>query len=104
MLLDEPTKGLDAFAKARLGRLLLDLKTQGITILCVTHDVEFAAQCADRCALFFRGQVISEDAPRAFFSCNSFYTTAVNRMARDCCPGAITADELAAAYGKGAAE
>lgn len=104
LLLDEPTKGLDAFAKARLGRLLLDLKKQGLTILCVTHDVEFAAQCADQCALFFRGQVISQDAPRAFFSCNSFYTTAVNRMARDCCPGAITADELAAAYGKGAAE
>jgi len=49
-------------------------------IVTVTHDVEFAAAFADRCALFFDGQVISTDAPVPFFSGNRFYTTAARRM------------------------
>lgn len=96
LLLDEPTKGIDAMSKRELARVLRSLKAGGMTLVMVTHDVEFAAQCADRCALFFRGEVVSSGTPRAFFSGNSFYTTAVSRMTRGHYDGLITVEEAAA--------
>lgn len=94
LLLDEPTKGIDAGAKRTLGALLDSLRADGITILTVTHDVEFAAETADRCALFFDGEILSEDTPSRFFSGNTFYTTAANRMARTLCPNAVTCGDV----------
>ncbi len=82
ILLDEPTKGLDAYSKKEFAHVLRELKKRGVTILLVTHDVEFAAAVADRCALVFRGEIASQDEARAFFTGNAFYTTAVNRMTR----------------------
>ncbi len=82
LLLDEPTKGLDAYAKKEIAGVLRKLKERGLTIVFVTHDTEFAAAVADRCALVFRGEVTSEGETRQFFSENNFYTTAVNRMTR----------------------
>lgn len=82
LLMDEPTKGLDAASKQRIIHLMRQLTANGMTIVTVTHDVEFAAECADRCALFFRGEVISDAPPRSFFSENSFYTTATSRITR----------------------
>ena len=67
LLMDEPTKGLDAAAKEKLADIFKALKMQGMALLIVTHDVEFAARCADHCALFFRGNIISQGTPRAFF-------------------------------------
>ena len=96
LLLDEPTKGLDACARERMTALLQALRAQGLTVLCVTHDVAFAAACADRCALFFRGEVVSCEEPHAFFAGNHYYTTAANRMARGVCDTAICAEEVAA--------
>ncbi len=93
LLLDEPTKGLDAQAKQTLGELLLGLKQKGMTIVCVTHDAEFAAAYADRCALFFRGEAVGADTPRAFFSENRFYTTAANRICRGHLNGVITVEQ-----------
>ena len=90
LLLDEPTKGLDAYARSGIQKVLKKLKEQGMTILVVTHDVEFAANVADRCALFFRGEVVSEDTPPAFFAENNYYTTAINRMTREFFDGAVT--------------
>ena len=90
LLLDEPTKGLDAHARNGIIAVLKTLKAQGMTVVVVTHDVEFAANVADRCALFFRGEVVSEDVPWAFFAENNYYTTAVNRMTRDFFDGAVT--------------
>jgi energy-coupling factor transport system ATP-binding protein len=95
LLLDEPTKGVDASARERLTEVLKALKQQGMTILVVTHDVEFAAACADRCAMFFRGQIVSEGAPRQFFHENSFYTTAVSRMTRGWYDCAVTLEDAA---------
>ena len=75
--------------------VLKTLKAQGMTVVIVTHDVEFAALCADRCAMFFRGEITSIDTPRAFFAENNFYTTAVNRMTRGYYDGVVTVPELA---------
>ncbi len=82
LLLDEPTKGLDAHIKLELIEIMKKLKQSGMTIVVVTHDVEFASLCADRCAMFFRGNVVSVGTPAEFFSENSFYTTSASRMTR----------------------
>lgn len=94
ILLDEPTKGFDSFAKLGLRTIINDLKQTGITFIIVTHDIEFAAVNADRCAMFFDGQIISEDTPEMFFSLNNFYTTAANRIARGIYPNAITCEDV----------
>jgi energy-coupling factor transport system ATP-binding protein len=94
LLLDEPTKGLDPAAKDRLAALLQQLRRQGASILIVTHDVEFAAKYASRCALLFDGSITAEGAPAEFFSSNYFYTTAVNRMVRDLLPQALTIEDV----------
>ncbi|MBQ9086491.1 MAG: ATP-binding cassette domain-containing protein [Clostridia bacterium] len=96
LLMDEPTKGLDAEKKKRMAEILRDLKAKGITVLIVTHDVEFAAECADRCALFFRGQVVSHGIPSEFFSENHFYTTATSRMTKGYFDGAVTVEDAVA--------
>ncbi len=95
IFLDEPTKGLDAEFKSEFAAILRRLKSDGCAIVMATHDVEFAAEHADRCALFFDGGIVSEDAPARFFSGNNYYTTAANRMTRHEChrlalPPAIT--------------
>lgn len=94
ILLDEPTKGLDIYAREELGKILLDLKKQGITIIMVTHDIEFSAIYSDRCALFFDGNVVSEGCPKTFFANNRFYTTAANRMARHININAVTCKDV----------
>ncbi|MFC3750221.1 ABC transporter ATP-binding protein [Paenibacillus sp. GCM10012306] len=94
LLLDEPTKGLDPAAKEKLANLLLRLRELGKSIIVVTHDVEFAASYATRCALLFDGGITAEGPPESFFSANYFYTTAVNRMVRDWLPQALTVEEV----------
>lgn len=96
LLLDEPTKGLDAELKDELGTIFLKLKKQGKTIIIVTHDIDFCAETADRCALLFNGSITACGEPHGFFSGNSFYTTSANRMARHRYSDAITAEEVAA--------
>ncbi|MBE6864490.1 MAG: energy-coupling factor ABC transporter ATP-binding protein [Ruminococcus flavefaciens] len=93
LLLDEPTKGMDAAAKLKISAILRDLRDSGVTIAVVTHDVEFAAECADRCAMFFSGQVVSVERSKRFFSDNNFYTTAVNRITRDFYSDIVTHDD-----------
>lgn len=94
LLLDEPTKGMDAAFKAAFGALLKTLCAQGAAVVLVSHDIEFCAAYADRAALLFDGQLISEGRTRAFFAGNHFYTTAANRMARPWLPDAILCREV----------
>ncbi len=99
LLLDEPTKGLDAEFKQVFARILQALLRRGVAVVMVSHDIEFCARYAHRCALFFDGGIVTEAAPRAFFSGNSFYTTSANRMARGILPGAVTAEDVIVACG-----
>lgn len=80
LLLDEPTKGLDAQSKDALLPLLAALKAAGKSILLVTHDLDFAAACADRCALLFDGRFVFLGESRAFFTHGDLYTSTVARM------------------------
>lgn len=94
LLLDEPTKGIDAYSKHRLRELLRRLQEEGITILMVTHDVEFAAAVSSRCAMFFDRELTSVDPPQEFFCDNTFYTTAANRIARQMYDGVVTCEDV----------
>lgn len=94
LLLDEPTKGLDNHFKQELADILKRLQAHGVTILMVSHDLEFCAQYADRCGLFFEGNIVTDAHPREFFSGNSFYTTSVNRLARHLFPNAVTVKDV----------
>lgn len=82
LLLDEPTKGLDGPFKEKLAIFLQKLNAEGVTIVMVSHDVEFCAKYAEVCAMFFDGSIITTNEAKKFFAGNSFYTTAANRMAR----------------------
>lgn len=94
ILLDEPTKGIDAYSKIELANILKELKDEGKTILMVSHDIEFAAEYSDRCALFFDGEVVSVGEPYSFFNGNNFYTTAANKMSRNIFQNAITSEDV----------
>lgn len=99
LLMDEPTKGLDAEFKQVFAVIIKTLLNRGVTIFMVSHDVEFCAEHADRCALFFDGGIVTEGTPRDFFSGNNFYTTSTNRMARSFLPEAVTAADLISSCG-----
>ncbi len=104
LLLDEPTKGIDSIFKETLAKILCKLKEQGVTIVMVSHDVEFCARYADLVSMFFDGQILTTDTPRRFFGANSFYTTAANRMSRHVFRNAVTAEDVVLLYKKNKGE
>ncbi len=93
LLLDEPTKGLDAGASRALVRLVHRLSAEGMTIVVVSHDLEFCAQAADVVSMLFDGQIASSAPPREFFSANAFYTTAASCIVRGTFSGVVTVDD-----------
>lgn len=94
ILFDEPTKGLDGFTKNQFKSMLEKLQDQGITIVIVTHDIEFAARVSSRCGMLFDGSILTVDHPRNFFSSHNFYTTAANRISRHMYDRAITEEDV----------
>lgn len=99
LLLDEPTKGSDAQFKIKFASVLNRLLDAGACIVMVSHDIEFCAAYADRCALFFDGTIIAESTPAEFFSGNKFYTTSANRIAKDIIPSAVITEDVIEAIG-----
>lgn len=98
LLLDEPTKGIDSFFKQKFAHVLKRLTQSGVTVVMVSHDVEFCAAYADLVGMFFDGQIVTVNTPRRFFARNSFYTTAANRMSRHIFPDAVTAQDVIDCY------
>ena len=94
LLLDEPTKGIDGYFKEKLASLFKKLTSKRVTIVMVSHDIEFCAKYADICAMFFDGSIITSNSTKEFFAENSFYTTAANRMVRHICPDAVTIEDV----------
>ena len=95
LLLDEPTKAIDSGSKATLKQIIDELKSENVAVLTVTHDIEFAASSADRCAFLFNGEVISVDTPDKFFSENNFYTTAACRISHGFFKNTILCEQVA---------
>lgn len=94
LLMDEPTKGLDSHFKTKLADIFKDLQAKGITLVMVSHDIEFCASYADMCALVFDGSIITMNTPREFFSGNSFYTTSGNKISRSIFENAVTVKDV----------
>ena len=94
LLLDEPTKGLDARNKIKFAKIIKSLKSSGVTVVMVTHDIEFCAKYADTCSMLFNGEITSTGTPREFFSENSFYVTSSSKISRGIIDNAVTAEEV----------
>ena len=96
LLLDEPTKGIDAAYKRQLAQLFDQLKAQGTTIILASHDLEFCARYAETVALLFNGEVAAEAPAKEFFAQARYYTTAANRMCRGIAEGAVIEEDVEA--------
>lgn len=94
LLLDEPTKGLDPAGKEALAELLLSLLADGMAIVMVTHDLEFAAEYAKHGALLFQGSITDLQPIGDFFAQNHFYTTTINKVFGRWVPKAIKAADV----------
>lgn len=94
LLLDEPTKGLDNEFKINFAKIINTLTHSGVTVIMVSHDVEFCAKYSHRCVMLFNGEIISEDTPRKFFTSNNFYSTSANRMSKNIIKDCVTDDDV----------
>ena len=94
LLLDEPTKAIDNNFKQKFAGILRTLSQQGVTVLMVSHDVEFCAKTADKVSMFFDGVITTTNTPNRFFSSNSFYTTVANRMSRHLFKNAVNQEDV----------
>ncbi|MBA2278785.1 MAG: ATP-binding cassette domain-containing protein [Chloroflexia bacterium] len=80
LLLDEPTRGMDAWRKAELGTLLRELAGEGVAIVLATHDVELVASYATRVVLLGGGGIIADDSPRDVLAGSLTFSPQVNRL------------------------
>lgn len=94
LLLDEPTKGLDNYFKFRFASILKDLNRKGVSVIMVSHDIEFCAAYGDSCSMFFDGDIVITETPNKFFSGNSFYTTSANRLSRHIFLNAVNNEDV----------
>ncbi|MDK2784598.1 MAG: energy-coupling factor transport system ATP-binding protein, partial [Bacillota bacterium] len=86
ILLDEPTRGLSADRREELGRVLREYVRAGRAVVAVTHDVEFAAQWADRVIFLFGGRVAADGPPAATFAASPFYAPQIQQLLGDLFP------------------
>ncbi len=68
MLFDEPTSALDPEMVKEVLDTMIDLANEGMTMLCVTHEMGFARQVADRVIFMDRGEIVEVGAPEDFFN------------------------------------
>ena len=68
ILFDEPTSALDPEMVNEVLDVMIELAGQGITMLCVTHEMGFARSVADRVIFMDQGQIVEQNAPEAFFA------------------------------------
>jgi energy-coupling factor transport system ATP-binding protein len=80
LLLDEPTRGLDYDAKHVLLELLQGWRDEGMAILLVTHDVELAAQVADRVVLLENGLVSADGKPQEVLANSTTFAPQVAKI------------------------
>ena len=94
LFLDEPTKGIDPIFKEELGEKFKELQNNGLTIIMITHDMDFAADYSERVFFLFDGSIQIDSTPKELFSNNKFYTTFTNRMVKNYLPLCITLKDL----------
>ena len=80
VLLDEPTRGMDRAPKAELTELAHRLAEMGAAVVIATHDVEFAAEFAERVVLMGRGEVIADGPPAELLAGGWYFSTETARI------------------------
>lgn len=80
LLLDEPTRGMDAWQKHRLAASLVSLRDAGTAIVMVTHDVELVADCASRVVMLGDRNIIADGHPRDVLTDSLSYSTQINKV------------------------
>ncbi|HLQ71004.1 MAG TPA: ABC transporter ATP-binding protein [Bacillota bacterium] len=68
VIFDEPTMGQDAKGKKRLKKIIHDLKQDGKCVICILHDMDFAAEVFERTVVLYKGTVLMDDSTREVFS------------------------------------
>lgn len=99
LLLDEPTRGMDYLAKQGLVRLLREWQAEGVGVLLVTHDVELAAQAADRVVVLDQGEVVAAGPPSEVLSGPSLFAPQIARLFPG--TGWLTVEEALAGLARG---
>ncbi|MDF2882701.1 MAG: ATPase component of various ABC-type transport system with duplicated ATPase domain [Clostridiaceae bacterium] len=94
ILLDEPTRGLDHKTKELLGNTLKDLNKKGSTIIMITHDIEFAAEFANKFILLFNGEAIQAGTKTEVFTGGTYYNTSMNKLFRNIDNDIFTIDDV----------
>lgn len=97
LLLDEPTRGLDPQEKQALARFLQGQAQEGHTVIMATHDVELAAECAQRVVILGEGQVVVDGPAREVMSQSLVFASQVNKLFRD--PRLLTVQDVLEAQG-----
>lgn len=80
LLLDEPTKGLDAIFKNKFVNIISKYKSEGHSVLIITHDVELAEKISDRCAMLFMGEIVYINNTKEFLENNLYWTTTYYKL------------------------
>lgn len=93
LVLDEPTRGMDYGLKDELGEMLKGLSKKGVSVVLVTHDVEFAAACATRVLLMFAGRIVADGTKHQVLGQSVFYSTQIGKMCRGYVDGVLTLRE-----------
>lgn len=91
LLLDEPTKSVDAPFAAQFAEMLRELTNDGKTVIITTHDLEFAGRYADNAAFLFDGKIAASAGSREFFSMLETYTTSISRLTKG---KAVSVDDI----------
>ena len=68
MLFDEPTSALDPEMVTEVLDTMVSLAAEGMTMICVTHEMRFARQVADRIIFMDAGEIVEVNEPSAFFT------------------------------------
>lgn len=100
VLLDEPTSSLDAHMTQEVTNVIKSLHNQGVTFVIVSHSLDFASECADRCTLLFAGSAGEPEDPNKFFSESTFYSTKINMLTRGIYKNAVTFDDAVMLMGE----
>lgn len=99
LALDEPTRGLDYLQKEVLASILRDLRNQGHAIVLATHDVELAAQLADRVVLLSGGEVIADGPAREVMADSLAFSSQIGKLFHN--PALLTVEDVERVVGRG---
>lgn len=99
LVLDEPTRGVDQGTKDRLAGYLKRYNEEGNTVILVTHDLEFAAECCHRVLLMGSGRLLADGDKHSVLADSLFFTTQYNKCFRDVADRVVTREEAVSVLG-----